>query len=53
MQRGPVPVGYSKWNVPMVKPTQDWQGEDASYALGVARGVGASLFSERCVRLSL
>jgi len=37
------PVGYSNSNVPMVKPTQDWQGEHASYPLGVARN--------RCVRL--
>ena len=33
----PVPVGYSNPNVPMVKPTQDRQGEHASYALSVAR----------------
>jgi hypothetical protein len=33
----PVPVGYSNSNVPMVKPTQDWQAEHASYPLGVAR----------------
>jgi hypothetical protein len=46
-----VPVGYSKPDVPMVKPTHDWQGEHASYPLGVA--VGASVFNDRCVRLSL
>ena len=39
----PVPVGYSNSNVPMVKPTQDWQGEHASYPLGIAR--------DRCVLL--
>ena len=38
-----VPVGYSNSNVPMVKPTQDWQGEHASYPLGIAR--------DRCVLL--
>ena len=32
----PVPVGYSNSNVPMVKPTEDWQGQHASYRLGVA-----------------
>jgi hypothetical protein len=36
-----VPVGYSNPNVPMAKPTQDWQGEHASYPLGVARDGGA------------
>jgi hypothetical protein len=30
-------VGYSNSNASMVKPTQDWQGEHASYPLGVAR----------------
>jgi hypothetical protein len=34
---GRVPVGYSNPDVPMVKTTQDWQGEYASYPLGVAR----------------
>jgi hypothetical protein len=37
-----VPVGYSNSNVPIVKPTQDWQGEYASYPLP-SRGIGASL----------
>jgi hypothetical protein len=32
-----VPVGYSNSNVPMMKPTQDWQGEHAPYPLDVAR----------------
>jgi integrase/recombinase XerD len=36
-QKLPVPVGYSNPDVPMVKTTQDWQGEYASYPLGVAR----------------
>jgi hypothetical protein len=47
----PVPVGHSNPNVPMVKPTQDWQGEHASHPLGVGR-IGASFFSDRCLRLS-
>ena len=32
----PVLVGYSNPNVPMVKLTQDWQGEHVSYPLSVA-----------------
>jgi hypothetical protein len=32
----------------MVKPTQDWQGEHASYPLDVAR-IGASFLSDRRV----
>jgi hypothetical protein len=32
-----VPVGYPNSDVPMAKPTQDWQGEHASYPLGVSR----------------
>jgi hypothetical protein len=36
-------------NGPMVKPTQDWQGEHASYPLGVRR-IGVSFFSaSRCL----
>jgi len=44
-------VGYSNPNVPMVKPTQDWQGQDASCARDVTRNRGVVL--QRCVRLSL
>jgi hypothetical protein len=47
----PVPVGYSNPNVPMVKPTQDREGEDASCALDVARN--RSVLLQRLMRTTL
>ena len=46
----PVLVGYSTSHVPMVKPTQDRRGGHASYPPGRRAEIGASFFSDRCVR---
>jgi hypothetical protein len=44
-------VGYSNSNASMVKPTQDWQGEHASYPLGVARNRRILLQRKVCAAL--